>query len=346
MELTARQLSQKLKADLIGPDDVMIRAVNTLAASTQHDVTFVTDQKRMDDLENCQAGAVILAETVEGLKQTQLIVDNVDAALIEALKLFAPELEPVKPGIDKTAIIAEDADIGKDVFIGPGAIIDKGVKIGNNTVISSGCKIGQNSIIGQNCRLDCNVVIYHNCTIGNHVIIQANTTIGSVGFGYKLIEGQHRLIPHNGGVVIEDFVDIGANCCIDRAKFQNTVIGAGTKIDNLVQIAHNVIIGKCCILVAQVGIAGSCKLGDRVVLGGQAALADNVTVGDRAMIAGKSSAIEDVPAGKKLYGSPAVESRAALQRFNAGKTAAKLSDKLKELTKRVKLLESAKDNKK
>jgi UDP-3-O-[3-hydroxymyristoyl] glucosamine N-acyltransferase len=193
--------------------------------------------------------------------------------------------------------------------------------------------------------LDSNVVIYHNCCIGNNVIIQANTTIGSTGFGYTFISGAHQLIPHNGGVVIEDFVEIGANCCIDRAKFRNTIIGAGTKIDNLVQIAHNVVVGRCCLIVAQVGIAGSCRLGDGVVLGGQVGLADNIEIGDGTQVAARSGVVGSIPAGQRVGGVPATDIREALRIAGLTRRLPKFAEQLKQLAKRMEELEAAKDNK-
>ncbi|GAF74650.1 unnamed protein product, partial [marine sediment metagenome] len=251
MRLTVTQLAQRIGAELVGDGSAALIAVGAVEAAGESTITFITDAKHIPKLEKSCAGAVIVAGRIEGLAKPQLIVKNVDAALIEALSIFAPKLKAIAEGVDRTAKIGQDVKIAKAVAIGPGVVIDDGVEVGKNTVIGGGCKIGQNSKLGKNCRLDSNVVVYHNCTIGNNVVIQANTTIGSTGFGYSLIEGSYRLVPHNGGVVIEDFVDIGANCCVDRAKFGNTVIGAGTKIDNLVQIAHNVVIGKCCLIAGQ-----------------------------------------------------------------------------------------------
>jgi UDP-3-O-[3-hydroxymyristoyl] glucosamine N-acyltransferase len=275
----------------------------------------------------------------------QLIVKNVNAALIETLSIFAPRLKAPTEGIDPTAKVAEDAKIAKGVSIGPYTAIDNSVEIGENTIIGSGCKVGENSKLGSNCRLDSNVVIYHNCTLGNNVIIQANSTVGSTGFGYSFIEGSHRLIPHNGGVVIEDFVEIGANCCIDRAKFGNTVIGAGTKIDNLVQIAHNVIIGKCCLIAALVGISGSSKLGNGVVLAGQVGLADNIEIGDGTMIGAQAGVMSNVPAGQKMAWTPALKREDALRTVGQILRLPKMAEKLKELDKRLNKLEAAEDDK-
>jgi UDP-3-O-[3-hydroxymyristoyl] glucosamine N-acyltransferase len=178
------------------------------------------------------------------------------------------------------------------------------------------------------------------------VCIQANTTIGSIGFGYSFINGKHKLIPHNGGVVIEDFVEIGANCCIDRAKFGNTIIGEGTKIDNLVQVAHNVVIGKNCLIAAMVGIAGSCKIGEGVVLAGQVGLVDNIKIGDGAMVGAQAGVTNNVEAGKSVIGSPAIEGKEALQVLVLTKRLPKMAEKLKQLSKRVERIEAAKDNKK
>jgi UDP-3-O-[3-hydroxymyristoyl] glucosamine N-acyltransferase len=296
-------------------------------------------------LKKSRAGAVIVGKCLDSVTPPQLVVKNVYAALITALNIFAPGLKPPASGIDPTAKIGQNVRIAKGVAIGANVVIDDGVEIEQNSVISSGCKIGENSRIGRNCRLDSNVVVYHNCRLGNNVIIQANSTIGSVGFGYSFIDGAHRLIPHNGGVVIEDFVEIGANCCVDRAKFGNTIIGAGTKIDNLVQIAHNVVIGKCCLIAGQVGISGSCKLGDGVVLGGQVGLADNIEIGDGTMVAAKSGVINDVAAGRQIAGAPAIDRREALRMIGLTKRLPKLIEQLKELTDRVKKLEAAKDHK-
>jgi len=346
MKLTVAQLAERIGAELGGDDSAAIKAVGTVAAAGENEVTFVTDSRHIPALEKSRAGAVIVAKRIEGLAKPQLIVENVDAALIETLHIFAPKLKAVAKGVDPTARVGQDVKIAKSVAVGPGVVIDDGVEIGENTIVSSGCKIGQNSKVGKNCRLDSNVVVYHNCIIGNNVVIQANTTIGSTGFGYSFIDGAHRLIPHNGSVVIEDFVEIGANCCIDRAKFGETKIGAGTKIDNLVQIAHNVVIGKCCLIAALVGIAGSCKLGDGVVLAGQVVLAEYVEIGDGTMIGHQSGVSHDAAAGQQLLGSPAVERKKALRIMRLTVRLPKLAEQLKQLIKRTERLEASKDDKK
>ncbi len=348
MRLTIAQLAKRLEAELAGRVDSagrQISAVGPVETADESEVTFVSDDKHKAALEVSHAGAVIVTERLDGLDKPQLIVKNVNAALIEALNIFTPKLKAVTAGIDPTAKLAPDVKIAEGVSVGAGAVIDDGVEIGQNSVIGSGCKIGENSKLGKNCRLDSNVVIYHNCRLGNNVVIQANSTIGSMGFGYSFIDGSHRLIPHNGGVVIEDFVEIGANCCIDRAKFGNTIIGAGTKIDNLVQIAHNVEIGKCCLVVSQAGISGSCKLGDGVVLGGQVGLVDNIEIGDGAMIGAQSGLSHSIAAGQQFMGSPALEKRESFRIFGLSRRLPKMAKLLKQLIKRVEKLEAAEDDK-
>ena len=349
MKLTVEQLAKRLGAKLIGNANTISRqitAVSPVKAAGESEVTFVTNDKHKASLSQSHAGAVIVSARIEGLDKPQLIVKNVDAALIEALRIFAPDLKAATEGIDPTAKIADNAKIAKGVSVGANVVIEDGVEIGQNSIIGDGCKIGENSKLGEHSRLDSNVVVYHNCCIGNNVIVQANSTIGSTGFGYSFIDGAHRLIPHNGGVIIEDFVEIGANCCVDRAKFGNTIIGAGTKIDNLVQIAHNVVVGKCCLIVGQAGVAGSCKLGDGVVLGGQVGLADNIEIGDGTMIAARSGVLISVPAGQKLAWTPAIKKEDAMRTIGLVLRLPKMAKQLKQLSKRIEKLETAEDDKK
>ena len=344
--MTIAQLAERVDAELVGDGSANIRTVGTVETAGENDVTFITNDRHATALEKSRAGAVIVAKRIEGLAKPQLVVKNVQAALIEALKCFAPKLKGAAKGIDPTAKVSKNAKIGEGVSIGPGVVIDDGAEIGPNSIIASGCKIGENSKLGENCRLDSNVVIYHNCRLGKNVIIQANSTIGSTGFGYFYIDGSHTLIPHNGGVVIEDYVEIGANCCVDRAKFGNTIIGAGTKIDNLVQIAHNVVIGKCCLIAGLVGIAGSCKLGDGVILGGQVGLADNIEIGDGTMIAAQSGVTHNIAAGQQIFGSPGTDLKEALKILGLTRRLPKLVEQLRQLSTRIERLETAKDDKK
>lgn len=357
--VTVAQLAQQLGAELIGDGTGIITGVGSIGEIGENQVTFLkgsaryrqegegsVDEKLFSQLNSSKAGAVIVSHEIKELLKPQLVVENVDTALIEVLKILAPKLKVAEPGISPSATIGEGVEISDSASIGAHVVISDSVRIGAGTVISSGCTIGENTSIGQNSRLDSNVVVYHNCSIGSHVIIQANSTIGSTGFGYSQIDGAHRLVPHIGGVVIEDFVEIGASCCVDRAKFGNTVIGAGTKIDNLVQIAHNVIIGKCCLIAALTGVSGSCKLGDGVALGGQVGLVDNISIGAGAMVGAKSGVMSDVGAGKKVLGLPAMDHRESLRILGLRNRLPEMSKQLKKLNKKVNELEAPKDDKK
>ena len=357
--VTVAQLAQQLGADLYGDGSGIISSVGSIGEIGESQITFLkgsarywqegegsVDEKLFSQLNSSKAGAVIVGREIKEILKPQLVVENVDTALIEVLKILAPKLKVPDPGISPSATIGEGVEISDSASIGAHVVISDAVRIGAGTVISSGCTIGQNTSIGRNSRLDSNVVVYHNCSIGSHVIIQANSTIGSTGFGYSQIDGAHRLVPHIGGVVIEDFVEIGANCCVDRAKFGNTVIGAGTKIDNLVQIAHNVIIGKCCLIVGLTGVSGSCKLGDGVALGGQVGLVDNISIGAGAMVGAKSGVMSDVGAGKKVLGLPAMDHRETLRILGLRNRLPEISKQLKELNKKVNELEAPKDDKK
>jgi UDP-3-O-[3-hydroxymyristoyl] glucosamine N-acyltransferase len=343
--ITVAELAERIGAELIGEGSGCVTAVGPIEASSETDVTFVADGKRAPLLSKSKAAAAIVNKQFTDYTKPQLVVANVNTALIEALKIFAPKLRTPKSGIAPSAVVGENVELADSASIGACAVIADNAQIGKNSVIAAGCVIGENSVIGNNCRLDSNVVVHHNCSIGNNVIIQSNTTIGSTGFGYTLLNNTHQLIPHNGGVVIEDFVEIGANCCVDRAKFGNTVIGAGTKVDNLVQIAHNVVIGKCCLIVGQAGIAGSSKLGDGVVLAGQVGIVDNVEIGSGTIVGAQAGVMRDTPPGKKVMGSPAIDYTEEIRLIALRTRLPKMVEQLKQLAKRVEFLETSKNNK-
>jgi UDP-3-O-[3-hydroxymyristoyl] glucosamine N-acyltransferase len=341
--LTTKELSEQLPAKLFGSGSIKIMAVNSVNQAGTDEITFLSSDKHDKDIAKSRAVAVIVTKKLDNIEMVQLVVEDIGAALIKTLNLFAPKLTPIE-GVHPSAIIEKSAQIGKNVAIGAGVYISHDVAIGDNSVILAGCKIGENSRLGKNCQLDNNVAVYHNCTIGNNCTILANATIGSMGFGYEFIDGRHVHVPHNGGVVIEDCVDIGANSCVDRAKFGNTVIGAGTKIDNLCQIAHNVVIGKCCMIAGQVGFSGSVQVGDGVMLGGQAGVADHVTISDGVMVAAQSGIISDISAGEKLFGSPAFDIKEQMRIISVSRHLPKMSKEFKKLVKRVEKLEASENN--
>lgn len=298
-------IATQLQARLKGTGETEILSVASLAEAGPDEISFLTEPRYADQAAASRAAAIIVPEDFDGkIRAARLYVKDVNDALDKLLILFGPQDLAPSPAIHPSAMIDDSAVLETDVSIGPFAVIGKGVTIGPGSTISTGCILEPNVRIGRNGYLAPNVVIQRNCVLGNNVIIHANSTIGTDGFGYRMVEGQHRKIPHIGIVVIEDDVEIGANCCVDRAKIGKTVIGQGSKIDNLVQIAHNVQIGRHCIIVSQVGIAGSSQLGEYVVLGGQVGVSDHITLGDRVMAAAQTGIMSDIESDTKVMGSP------------------------------------------
>jgi UDP-3-O-[3-hydroxymyristoyl] glucosamine N-acyltransferase len=340
---TVSQLAEIAGAQLVGNGTGEICRAAPFESATPDSITFVSDEKLLENIAVCKAGAVIVSKKIE-TDIPLLIVKNVEKALIAVLKEFMPKISAPQPGVHKTAIVEQGAVIAPTASIGEFVCVRKGVVIGERTIISAGCKIGENSVLGDDCRIDDNVVIYHNCRIGNNCIISANSVIGAMGFGYYFFDGGHQLIPHLGGVLIEDCVEIGAHTCVDRAKFGNTIIGAGTKIDNLVQIAHNVVIGKCCLIISQVGISGSTKLGNGVVLAGQVGIADHITIDDGAQIGAQAGVMNNIPAGKRVLGAPAIDVKDFARQVFMTRKLPEMNKQLKQLVKRIEILEAAANN--
>lgn len=339
------ELADRLSAQLIGDGQQQITGVNTLRDASAGQLCFLLSDKYAQALKECRASAVLLGKAKDDCPMAQLVVRDVERAMVTATRLFAPKLD-VQAGVHPSATVDPSAQVDASASIGPHAVIAAGATVGAGTVIGAGCVVGQGSAIGQRCRLDANVVVYHGCRIGNDCIILANSTIGSTGFGYYCIDGKHELIAHNGGVIIEDSVEIGANSCVDRAKFGNTVIGAGTKIDNQVQIAHNVEIGRHCILAGQTALAGSVRMGNYVVMAGRVAVVDNVNIGDMAMFAATAMATGDVGQGQKIYGNPGQDYQKGLRCAAVYQTLPDMARELKQLRRKVEQLEAAENDKK
>ncbi|MHC4257897.1 MAG: UDP-3-O-(3-hydroxymyristoyl)glucosamine N-acyltransferase [Planctomycetota bacterium] len=338
------EIATKIQAQLIGDGQQDITGVNAIADASCSEICFLTSAKYAKTLDQSVAAGVLVDTPIDDCSMAQLVVENVNEALIALLKLFEPKLTAVE-GVHPTAVVELTASVDSSATVGPGAYIAHRVQIGKNTVIGPNCSIGENTTIGSGCRLDSHVVVYHNCQVGNSCIIQANSTIGATGFGYSFIDGAHRLIPHNGGVILEDGVEIGSNSCVDRAKFGNTLIGAGTKVDNLVQIAHNVQTGKCCLMAGHVGISGSTKVGNGVVFAGASGSSDHVEIGDGAILGAQSVATGKIEPGQTVLGLPARDLRKELKSKSVYQNLPELAKKVKQLGKRIEELETAEDNK-
>lgn len=287
-----------------------IKGIANLRDAGTGDLSFLGNAKYKTQVKNCQASIILLPqEYAEEPSSSQLFirVANPSRGLAQICQLLEAKLHPpVRPGIHPTAFVEANATIEPSASIGAFTYIGERAKIGLNCNVGTHCHVGANSIIGEGCILHPGVKLLSRCEIGRQVVLNAGVVIGSEGYGFDQSEEGHQKIPHLGRVFIEDGVEIGANTCIDRARFEETKIGKGSKLDNLVQVGHNVRIGQNCLIVAQVGISGSVTMEDNVVVGGQAGFAGHLTIGKGAKIAGQAGITKNVEPGAFLKGNPAL----------------------------------------
>jgi len=333
------QVASLVSGNLEGEGSIEIKGVRGVHDAKEGDITFLMQNKYLDVLKKSKASAVFVVKPVE-VSIPQIVVAKPELAFARLVKELHPEPRP-QPGIHSSVVIGKKVVLGENVTLSPGVCIGDNVSIGNDVVLYPNVVIGNDCKVDDHCTLHPNVTLYRNTEMGRHVIVHAGTVIGADGFGYTLDEkGCHYKINQFGRVVIEDFVEIGANSCIDRAAMDTTLIKAGTKIDNLVQVAHNCTVGNHSILVAQVGLSGSCRLGHHVVLAGQVGLADHVTLGDQVTVTGKSGTFRDIENNAVVSGFPAVPT-GTWKRYVA--TLPKLPDlarKVKELESRLREIEN------
>ena len=292
-------------------EKVSITGISSISKAEEGDLSFLANPKYKSDVKDSDASFILLpidySDSSPKVNQLFIKTENPSRSLAKICRLIYGELFLKPPaGINPLASVHENTAIEKGVSVGPFSCVGEGARIGKNTYIESHCHIGDNVFIGEDCHLYPNVKLLSNCQIGNGVHLNSGVVIGSEGYGFEQVGTSHEKIPHLGKVIIEDDVEIGANTCVDRARLEETRIGEGTKIDNLVQIGHNVRIGKGCLIVAQVGIAGSVVFEDGVVVGGQAGFAGHLKIGKGAKIAGQAGITKNVEAGAFLKGNPAL----------------------------------------
>ncbi len=343
MELTytVEQLAQLVGGVLRGDGAAVVRGVGEVSKAKSDQVAWVSRDGYAAALPASRAGVVLVPTGFGPTPMPAILCDNIERSVARLLAAFAPMTPRPDPGVHPTAVVHPSARIAADAAIGPYVVVDADARVGSRCALHAGVFIGRGTTLGDDCEILPHVVILHGCSLGHRVVIHPNAVIGGDGFGYFFDEGRHHKIPHIGGVVIEDDVEIGACSCIDRSKFGNTVVGRGTKIDNLVQVAHNVRIGHHCVLVATSGIAGSSSVGDYVVLGGGAAILDNVAVGEGARLAAWSLADKDVPAGVTVSGEPARDHRQELRERALVRRLPKMVERMKDLLRRVEQLEAS-----
>ncbi|CDE85576.1 uDP-3-O-acylglucosamine N-acyltransferase [Coraliomargarita sp. CAG:312] len=294
--------------EIQGDASVELSAISSLEKAKPGDLSFLGNKKYSPEVPKTKASAILLPRSYKGEVPEGATIVRVDDPSMELAKLCAiieKQLWPApKPSVHPTASVDESAKIGKGVFIGANVIVCEGAEIGDGVVLQGNNYVGRFAKIGENSFIMPNAVIMDYCELGKRVKLQPGCVIGSDGYGYVPVNGQHVKVPQVGKVVLEDDVEVGANTTIDRARFDKTLVGAGTKIDNLVQVAHNVEIGKCALLVSQVGISGSTHIGNYVVLGGQTGVAGHLKIGDGAMIGGQSGVNGDIPPKSYMRGTP------------------------------------------
>jgi UDP-3-O-[3-hydroxymyristoyl] glucosamine N-acyltransferase len=305
--LTAAQVAELVGGALQGAADVVVSAVAPLDVATRTQLSFLADSRYASAAATTEAGVVLVTAALAPS------VGHVPARVVvpaphQALTVLLPQLYPVEapaPGVHPTAVIGEHCALAPDAVIEAYAVLGAGCRVGAGSRIGPHSVLAPGVVVGAGCWLVSQVTCYAGTTLGDRVILHAGVRVGSDGFGYAFAGGAHQRIPHVGGCVIESDVEIGANSAIDRGSIGNTVIGAGSKLDNLVHVAHNVRMGRACLVMAQVGIAGSATIGNGVILAGQSGVAGHVCIGDGARIGAQSGALQDVPAGATYSGFPA-----------------------------------------
>ncbi len=336
------RIAKQLGGILDGDGGIDIVAVAGLAEAGKGDISFLSNPKYAAQIAATKASAVIVPNDWNRPVKCALVrVENSDQVFALAAELFYEAPPRPAAGVHPSAVVAESAQLGDGVSIGANCTVEEGVSIGANTVVSPNCCINYKTVIGADCFLYPLVSIREFTEIGDRVIIHNGTVIGSDGFGYAVLDdGLRTKIPQIGKVVIEDDVEIGANVAIDRARFGKTRIGKGTKVDNLVQIAHNVVIGEHSVLCGQSGISGSTTIGSRVIMAGQSGLAGHLQVGDGAIVGAQSGVMKDVPAREFVFGSPAMPHLQTKKMMANMIALPKLKDRLKKLEERIERLES------
>lgn len=304
MGFTANEIARQLGGEVAGDPSVELSGFAPADRARPGDLTFAENSDYFLRAEKSAASAIIVDGSFTSGDKVLIRVPNARIAFAKVLAIFFPEPK-FSAGVHPTAVVSSSALVDSTAHVGPNCIIGEKVKIGADSVLQGGNHVGADCQIGRDVNLFPRVALYARTEIGNRVRIHSGTVIGSDGFGYVEDGGIHRKVPQIGNVIIHDDVEIGANVTVDRGALGPTVIGKGTKIDNLVQIAHNVVLGEHCLVVSQVGVAGSTKIGNYVILAGQAGVAGHLRIGDRVSVAAQSGVMNNIPDGQKWLGSPA-----------------------------------------
>lgn len=345
MALTLGALAKVIGADLYGNGEAVVDRCASIEVAQANEVAFVANTKYLKHLDSTQAGAVIVGPDARCPEQlNRLVARDPYFAFREALVALHgyrehPEPMEAENGVSDLACIHPEASIGTDCRIHPFAVVERGARVGARCVLYPGAYVGREARVGDDCILFPNSVVYDRCILGNRVTLHSSTVVGQDGFGYATHKGVHHKIPQTGIVVVEDDVELGAGCAIERAAMGETRIGAGTKFADLISIGHGTTIGKHCLLVSLVGISGSVDVGNYVVLGGQVGVSGHLAIGDGVQAAGKTAIVDNVAPGSKVGGVPAVEIDQAKRNALVGMDLYGLARRVRELEKVVKSLQ-------
>lgn len=332
--LTADQLAQITQGTVIGDGTVTLTGVAAAAKARPGDLTFAESESFFAAATQSGASAILVSGDSPPTEKVLIRVKCTRIAMAKILPLFE-EVEEFEPGVHPQATVHPTASIHPSAHVGPHCVVRAGVQIGAHSVLLGGNHLGRGARVGESVRLHPNVVVYAGCEIGDRVIIHAGTVIGSDGYGYVFDEGRHRKVPQLGNVIIQADVEIGSNASIDRAALGSTVIGRGTKIDNLVHVAHNVEMGQHCLVMGQVGFAGSTRLGDYCVVASQSGIAGHLTLGSQSTVGAKSGVMRDVPAKGTVLGIPALPDKQTKRQWIGLQQLPELIRRVRELEKRL-----------
>jgi UDP-3-O-[3-hydroxymyristoyl] glucosamine N-acyltransferase len=344
MQFTAEMIAGLLNGEIVGDKEATVSTVSSIDGGKAGSLAYLTNPRYEQYIYTTEASIVLVDKTFEpkeSVKATLIKVENVGECVLNLLEMYNAA-KPRKKGISKLASIAESATVGEDCYIGDFAVVESGAKLGNNVQIYPQCYVGDKVVIGEGTKLYPGVKIYEGCVIGKNCILHAGAVIGADGFGFAPREdGTFAKIPQLGNVIIEDNVEIGANTCIDRAKTDSTIIHSGVKLDNLIQLGHNVEVGANTVMSAQVGIAGTSKVGSNCFIAGQVGIADHVTIGNEVKIGSKSGIDKNVADGEIRFGYPALPGVQYHRSFAVFRQLPDMAYTLRNLEKSVKALQEA-----
>ncbi len=342
MQFTAEMIAGLLNGEIVGDKNAAVSTVSSIDGGKAGSLAYLTNPKYEQYIYTTEASIVLVDKTFEPkeeIKTTLVKVENVAECVLNLLEMYNAS-RPQKSGVSKLASIHEEATVGQSCYIGDFTVVERGAKLGDKVQLYPQCYIGDNVEIGEGTKLYPGVKIYEGCKIGRNCIIHAGAVIGADGFGFApKSDGTFAKIPQLGNVIIEDNVEIGANTCVDRAKTDSTIVRSGVKLDNLIQVGHNVQIGSNTVMSAQVGIAGTTKIGSNCFVGGQVGFADHITVGNGCKIGSQSGLDKNVPDGEIRFGSPALPGIQYHRSFAVFRNLPEMATKLRELEKRINTIE-------